>query len=106
MKKKSALKKITIDDLNDKIKPLTAKKVIKQIEQRLKNVASELTVVKQAVLETREIMVTKYDWQEFMIKVDKLFGTVEKLLEEKIVTDAQLEHIEKDVAMLKEKVAL
>ena len=87
-------------------KEMATKEELNKLEQRVRNVESELIIVKQAVLETREAMVTKSEWQELMIKIDKLFGIVEKLVKEKVVTDAQIERIEKDVAVLKEKVGL
>jgi hypothetical protein len=87
-------------------KEMATKEELNKLEQMVRNVESELIIVKQAVLETREAMVTKSEWQELMIKIDKLFSIVEKLVKEKVVTDAQIERIEKDVAVLKEKVGL
>ena len=87
-------------------KEMATKEELNKLEQRVRNVESELIIVKQAVLETREAMVTKSEWQELMIKIDKLFSIIEKLVKEKVVTDAQIERIEKDVAVLKEKVGL
>jgi uncharacterized lipoprotein YajG len=120
------MKNITINDLNNKIKQvvtrrefttfkrdmkqefthvhkeMATKEELRQLEQEVRNVEIDLTAVKQAVLETRGIMVTKDDWRELMVKIDRLFDVTETLMQEKTITDKQIERIEKDVAFLKE----
>jgi len=61
---------------------------------------------KAGFAQMREEMLTKDDWSQLMTKIDRFFGIVQTLMQEKVVTDRQIKRIEDDVSLLKEHVGI
>jgi len=130
MKKKVLKKKLTIENLHNKLKTLVTKKEFSQYRKEaskelikirtematkeelnnltdtVEKIAVRLVNVEQRVGNIVENMVTKEEHNKVMEFLDKILKNIETLNQKRVITNEQLGRLETDVEQLKIKAGI